>query len=204
MTNTFTFTLALVALRIAPQILHAASSQALHHLQTGYHTSLKVDHPLPHTLPNCTAHLELPAYAVISLQASVPLAPASLPSPAFISHRTSVDLTCAETFGELNTLHLSSHSPLCSGQHRAQGCLFTLIACPSSSSISSWRDEPVSWALFYPQHLLQCLAHVMCCNQDRINEWTHWNLLPIFSLLPPSPPLPPSFAVNHSTSIPCW
>lgn len=98
MTNTSTFTLALVALRIAPQILHAASSQAPHHPQTGYHTSLKVDHPLPHTLPNCTEHLELPAYAVISLQASVALAPASLPSPAFISHRTSVDLTCAETF----------------------------------------------------------------------------------------------------------
>ena len=145
---------------------------------------------------------------------SVRLAPASLPSPAFISHRASVDLTCAETSGELNTLHLSSHSPLCSGQHRTQAhhlrvSVFSHCPLPPPaprlrSSVSSLRDEPVSWALFYPQHLLQCLAHAMCCNQDQINEWTHWNLLPISSLLPPSQPFSPSFAVNHSTSIPCW
>ena len=41
---------ALRALRIVSQILHTASSQALHHLQTGYHTSVIADHPLLHPL----------------------------------------------------------------------------------------------------------------------------------------------------------
>lgn len=84
---------ALLALRIRPQILHTASSQALHHLQTGHHTSLIADHPLLHllfpaALNTRKSHLS-PGFYILCALPYVPL-PSSFP------HRRSVQLTFSQ------------------------------------------------------------------------------------------------------------
>lgn len=165
-------------------------------------------------LPAILIDLELPDYATVIFLQAFTLDSLFQNSPIHLplSHRTSVDSTFSQKALGNCIPYLWVLTVLCA--HPSMElmcttcvCLLVLLASP----VSSLRERPISWTLLLSPEPIAG-SGTWDVLKSKLNEWmdrlesiTCLSFLPPYiSSFLPSSLSPPSFPVNHSTSIHCW